>query len=94
MLSVGPEKAIDLIDLRIQTQSAAAMFSMKVYTVLQSTAAPRTKTVNRAEVWFGARTVSLFWLVVVFVTLGSGNSQKNSKYQKTTTHSQNCNEQT
>ena len=60
MLSVGPEKAFDLIDLRIQTQSAAAMFSMKVYTVLQSTAAPRTKTVNRAEVWFGARTVSLF----------------------------------
>ena len=31
------------------------------FTLLQSTAAPRTKTVNRAEVWFGARTVSLFW---------------------------------
>ena len=64
------------------------------FTLLQSTAAPRTKTVNRVEVWFGARTVSLFWLVVVFVTLGSGNSQKNSKYQKTTRHSQCCNEKT
>ena len=35
-----------------------------------------------------------FGLVVVVVTLGSQNSQKNLKYQKTTRHSQCCNEKT
>ena len=41
-----------------------------------------------------ARFHSFGLVVVVVVTLGSQNSQKNSKYQKTTRHSQCCNEKT